>query len=87
MAPADLSREQYNIGSLADLWLNCLDALGDLLEGQPERQKRPGLTSLQIWHGLDAEDTLRSAASNGQSSLTDALYFCSTTSTSFSRTA
>ena len=32
--PLTFPEEQYNIGSLADLWLNCLDALGDLLEGR-----------------------------------------------------
>lgn len=32
--PLTFPEEQYNIGTLADLWLNCLDALGDRLEGR-----------------------------------------------------
>lgn len=32
--PLTFPEEQYNVGTLADLWLNCLDALGDLLEGR-----------------------------------------------------
>lgn len=36
--PLTFPEEQYNIANLADLWLNCLDALGDKLErsGQNE---------------------------------------------------
>ncbi|MCA1939078.1 MAG: AAA family ATPase [Dechloromonas sp.] len=30
--PLVFPEEQYNVGSLADFWLNCLDALGDYLE-------------------------------------------------------
>jgi len=30
--PLTFPEEQYNIAGLADLWLNCLDALGDALE-------------------------------------------------------
>jgi hypothetical protein len=30
--PLAFPEEQYNVASLADFWLNCLDALGDLLE-------------------------------------------------------
>lgn len=30
--PLTFPEEQYNVGMLADLWFNCLDSLGDLLE-------------------------------------------------------
>lgn len=32
--PLIFPEEQYNVGSLADFWLNCLDALGDLQEAR-----------------------------------------------------
>jgi hypothetical protein len=32
--PLTFPEEQYNVGVLADFWLNCLDALSDLLEGR-----------------------------------------------------
>jgi len=32
--PLTFPEEQYNVGILADFWLNCLDALSDLLEGR-----------------------------------------------------
>jgi hypothetical protein len=39
--PLTFPEEQYNIAGLADLWLNCLDALGDALErrGQKDQAK------------------------------------------------
>jgi Tfp pilus assembly protein PilF/DNA-binding MarR family transcriptional regulator len=37
--PLLFPEEQYNIGSLADLWLNSLDALADALEIQNEKEK------------------------------------------------
>jgi tetratricopeptide (TPR) repeat protein len=36
--PLTFPEEQYNVASLADFWLNCLDALGDQLEARGERQ-------------------------------------------------
>ncbi|MFZ2854380.1 MAG: ATP-binding protein [Rhodocyclaceae bacterium] len=34
--PLIFPEEQYNVASLADFWLNCLDALGDLQEARGE---------------------------------------------------
>lgn len=34
--PLTFPEEQYNVASLADFWLNCLDALSDLLEARGE---------------------------------------------------
>ena len=34
--PLSFPEEQYNVANLADFWLNCLDALGDLLEARGE---------------------------------------------------
>lgn len=36
--PLNFPEEQYNVASLADFWLNCLDALGDQLEARGERE-------------------------------------------------
>lgn len=35
--PLSFPEEQYNIASLSDFWLNCLDALSDLLESRGEK--------------------------------------------------
>jgi len=34
--PLNFPEEQYNVATLADFWLNCLDALGDWLEARGE---------------------------------------------------
>lgn len=34
--PLNFPEEQYNVATLADFWLNCLDALGDWLEASGE---------------------------------------------------
>jgi hypothetical protein len=39
--PLAFPEEQYNVGRLSDLWLNCIDALGDVLE--------------RLGHGAEAE--------------------------------
>lgn len=44
--PLNFPEEQYNVATLADFWLNCLDALGDWLEA------RGDITEMQA---LDAE--------------------------------
>ena len=36
--PLTFPEEQYNVANLDDLWLNCLDALGDLLEARGDKQ-------------------------------------------------
>jgi tetratricopeptide (TPR) repeat protein len=36
--PLTFPEEQYNVASLADFWLNCLDALGDQLEARGDGQ-------------------------------------------------
>ncbi len=35
--PLSFPEEQYNVATLADFWLNCLDALGDFLEARGEK--------------------------------------------------
>jgi len=36
--PLTFPEEQYNVASLADFWLNCLDALSDFLEGSGDEK-------------------------------------------------
>ena len=37
--PLTFPEEQYNVATLADFWLNCLDALGDFLEARGDVAK------------------------------------------------
>ncbi len=41
--PLTFPEEQYNIASTGDLWVNCLDALGDSLEERGEKDKAAAL--------------------------------------------
>lgn len=41
--PLSFPEEQYNVATLADFWLNCLDALGDWLEARGEIAKMQAL--------------------------------------------
>ena len=44
--PLVFPEEQYNVGNLADFWLNCVDALADVLES---------LHNVEVLEGLDGE--------------------------------
>ena len=44
--PLVFPEEQYNVGTLADFWLNCVDALADMLEA---------MHKLELVEGLDRE--------------------------------
>lgn len=58
--PLTFPEEQYNIGSLADLWLNCLDALGDLLEGRGQSTEADRIDDIVTnLARQDAEGTLQ----------------------------
>ncbi len=82
--PLTFSEEQYNVGSLADLWLNCLDALGDLLEGRGRSVEAEQLdNTLRIWRGRMPKAPCKHCFRR-LSSLTDVCCSCSITSTSFS---
>lgn len=41
--PLVFPEEQYNVGNLADFWLNCVDALADVLEAQHDVETAAGL--------------------------------------------
>ncbi len=43
--PLTFPEEQYNIGGLSDLWLNCIDALGDALDRQGQGAEAEQLDS------------------------------------------
>lgn len=58
--PLTFPEEQYNIGSLADLWLNCLDALGDLLDGRGQSTEADRIDDIVAnLARQDAEGTLQ----------------------------
>ena len=44
--PLTFPEEQYNIANLADLWLNCLDAMSDLYDSQGEREQAEKLDKI-----------------------------------------
>lgn len=52
--PLSFPEEQYNVASLSDFWLNCLDALSDLLESRGE-MKLSATLDAEVEH-LDRKD-------------------------------
>lgn len=52
--PLSFPEEQYNVASLSDFWLNCLDALSDLLESRGETSVSANLDA-EVEH-LDRKD-------------------------------
>lgn len=58
--PVLFPEEQYNIGNLADFWLNCVDALADVLESRREVEMLAGLDrEIARIHKLPAEEERR----------------------------
>ena len=58
--PLTFPEEQYNVADLADLWLNCLDALGDALERAGDTDRAEALdTLIESLADADAETVLR----------------------------
>ena len=58
--PLTFPEEQYNVADLADLWLNCLDALGDALEQAGDTDRAEALDILiESLADADAETVLR----------------------------
>ncbi|MCI5146149.1 MAG: hypothetical protein D3923_11625 [Candidatus Electrothrix sp. AR3] len=53
--PLSFPEEQYNISTPADLWLNCLDALCDILEERGDQDKATGLD--EVIEQLPRNDT------------------------------
>lgn len=58
--PLTFPEEQYNVGGLSDLWLNCIDALGVALErrGRTEEAKRLD-SQLEAFLHLEEEERAR----------------------------
>ncbi len=60
--PLPFPEEQYNIGRLSHLWMNCLDALGDVLETRGQTSEAMALDSeVAALHGKDEDQLARRA--------------------------
>lgn len=58
--PLNFPEEQYNVATLADFWLNCLDALGDWLEARGEIAEMQALdTEIERLDRKDGEGALQ----------------------------
>lgn len=61
--PLLFPEEQYNVASLADLWLNSLDALADALETQNEKEKTAVVDAkIKALQTLKQQDTIAQEA-------------------------
>ena len=65
--PLSFPEEQYNITRMSDLWANCLDALGDMLDEQGREEEAKQLD--ELIKNLPNEEEQRSRAAQDQLTL------------------